>query len=211
MNNEITERLLRSIQISLPGVLGAGNCVIIPQENQPAVGPFTLEFDTGDVLKDVLPGDSFYFDIRKYNSCRVSSSNGADKLINIQAGFGRKYMLGFPGSGTPPFDVVVTKIDFGQQLDAQFNGPVAAGASASFGGWDITRARRIWLTLSPAAPGGVWVQNTNNAGPLGLLLSPGVPLALEASVPAGGISGQYHVFNPNSVAVQVYALVEYWT
>jgi hypothetical protein len=98
MNMDQPHRLLRSISINLPGNFGAGNCIIIPENGQTATGPFTLEFDTGDKLTNVIPGDSFFFDHDKYESCVISSSNNADHQIQIQAGFGRKYALSTGGS-----------------------------------------------------------------------------------------------------------------
>lgn len=206
-------RLLRSVRLPLnpDALLGAGDCVIIPQENQPATGPFTLEFDTGDVLEDVIPGDSFYFAPDSYESCRISSANSADTQINVQAGFGRKFMLGQPG--IPPAPPIVSQNAFGIRLDAQYDLNLAANTAANFGGWTLSKTKRIWLSLAPGTPGAVWVQSSASHGtfPLGLPLYPGNPIPMEASDPAGGGQGLFYIYNPNSIAVLIYALVEYYT
>jgi hypothetical protein len=218
MNPGPQERLLRNVSVSKGNTFGPGNCIIIPgaQEGQTATGPFTLTFDTNDVLTNVIPGASFFFENRKFESCRIDSSNSADTLIQVQAGFGRKYLPPVPGATPlPPGPSIPVQEVFGTRLDASITATIGPGAASSFGIINWQLAKRVYFSLAPGSPGCIWLQskNVNGTFPVGLPIYPGEPRVLTAadgySPPVG--DAEYFIYNPNSVTIDYFLLVEYYS
>lgn len=216
INEANSDRLLRNIQVSKGNSFGPGNCVIIPSapEGQLATGPFTLTFDTNDVLTGILPGASFFFDDRSFESCRIDSANSSDTLIAIQAGFGRKYLPSeLSVTPLPPGPSIPVQEVFGTRMEDIYTSVPLAGAAFAFGGWNLAKAKRITISLAPGSPGCIYIQahDANGTFPVGRPVYPGEPATFEGSDNAGFGNGEFYCYNPNSVSVTIFTLVEYFS